>query len=142
MANPKKSHAQAVKRIGRYLLLTRKFGLIIRPDPSRNFECFVDASFCGEWDKTRTEQAMTDPNTARSRTGFVIMFAGIPLVWSSKLQTEVTLSSTEAEMVALSAATRECIFLLRLIEEARKKANLDIPLLDGKIHCSILLLSL
>ena len=137
MSNPKRSHAMAVKRIGRYLLRTRDRGFVARPDPSRGFECYVDASFCGEWDKDRAEQATHDPNTARSRTGFVIMFAGVPLTWSSRLQTEITLSSTEAEMVALSAATRENIFMWRLIMEASQLSNLDLPIDQGKIHCSV-----
>ena len=137
MSNPKKSHALAVKRIGRYLLLTRDKGLIVHPDPSRGFECYVDASFCGEWDKSRTLQAQHDINTARSRIGYVIMFAGVPLTWTSKLATEVVLSSTEAEMVALSLATRENIFMLRLITEAKEMVDLDIDLGGGKIHCTV-----
>ena len=34
---PKHSHAEAVKRIGRYLLATRDGGLIIRPNEQRLF---------------------------------------------------------------------------------------------------------
>ena len=55
------------------------------------------------------QQAISDPNTARSHTGFVIMLAGGPLLWSSKLQTEIALSSMEAEMIALSASARDHI---------------------------------
>ena len=35
---PKKSHAEAVKRIGRYLLATRDKGIIIHPNKSRQFD--------------------------------------------------------------------------------------------------------
>jgi hypothetical protein len=45
------------------------------------------------------------------------MYAGCPLVWASKLQTEVALSTTEAEYIALSHAMRELIPLLGLLEE-------------------------
>ena len=72
MSNPKKSHGMAIKRIGRYLLGTKDKGLILQPNPSLSFECFVDASFSGEWIKKHTDQAMYDPNTARSRTGYFI----------------------------------------------------------------------
>ena len=137
MSNPKKSHAIAVKRIGRYLLRTADKGFVIKPDKSKSFECYVDASFAGEWVKHKADLAMVDPNTARSRTGFVILFAGVPLIWSACLQQTVVLSSCEAELVALSAATRECIFLLRLIDEAKKQANIDINLSDSKIHCKV-----
>ena len=72
MENPKKSHAKAVKRIGRYLLGTQDRGIIINPDPTLSFECFVDASFAGEWINMNREHAMYDPNTARLRTCYNI----------------------------------------------------------------------
>ena len=49
--NPRKSHAEAVKRIGRYLLHTRDKGLIIRPNDLWQFDCWVDADFVGNWRK-------------------------------------------------------------------------------------------
>ena len=52
-----------------------------------------------------------------SRSGYVIMFAGCPILWSSKLQSEITLSTTEAEYVALSQAMREVIPLMDLMKE-------------------------
>ena len=107
------------------------------PKPDVSFECYVDASFAGEWIKGNEDQAMHDPNTARSRTGYIIMYAGVPITWASKLQTEVSLSLTEAEMIALSAATRENIYLLKLIIDAKKNSNLDIKLNNAKLHCRI-----
>jgi hypothetical protein len=38
----------------------------------------------------------------RSRTGYVITSASCLVLWSSKLQTEIALSTTEAEYIALS----------------------------------------
>lgn len=137
MANPKQSHAKAVKQIGRYLLATRDKGIILRPDPDRSLDCYVDASFAGEWVKGREDQAMSDPNTARSRTGFIILYAGVPLTWTTKLQLTVATSSTEAEMVALSTATKEVIFFFRLIQDANKLGNLDIKLNNSHIHITI-----
>ena len=54
-----------------------------------------------------------------SRTGFVIMYAGCPILWSSKLQSQIALSTTEAEYIALSQAVREVIPLMRLIQELK-----------------------
>lgn len=45
------------------------------------------------------------------------MYAGCPILWCSKLQTEITLSTTEAEYVALSQAMREVIPLMNLMKE-------------------------
>lgn len=74
---PKLSHATAIKNIGRYLLATRNLGIILNPD-GEHFECHVDASHAGDW---KQGAAMTDPSTARSRTGYIICYANRPLQW-------------------------------------------------------------
>jgi hypothetical protein len=43
-------------------------------------------------------------------TGFVIFLLGAPILWRSKVQASVALSSTEAELYALSEAAKECKF--------------------------------
>lgn len=112
-SNPKLSHERAVKRIVRYLLDSRDKGLVFRPDLSRGLECFVDADFAGGW----KDGDHSFPEAVLSRTGFVIMFAGCPITWSSKLQTEIALSTTESEYIALSTAMREVIPFLNLMKE-------------------------
>ena len=37
------------------------------------------------------------------QSGFVIVFAGVPVMWQSKLQTETALSTMEAEIIALGS---------------------------------------
>jgi hypothetical protein len=119
--DPRLSHEKAAKRIIRYLKQTPKEGLILRPDSSRGIQCFVDADFASGWSSVDCDE----PSSVYSRTGFVIMFAGCPLIWVSKLQTEVALSTTEAEYIALSYAMRELIPLLGLIEELTPALNLN-----------------
>jgi hypothetical protein len=116
-SNPMKSHGEAVKRIGRYLKSTRDKGLYLKPLPgtATAFDCWVDASFAGDWYQP---DAMDNPLTAKSRTGYIIMFANCPIIWSSKVQTEIALSTTEAEYVALSQSLREVIPMMNLLEEA------------------------
>jgi hypothetical protein len=75
----------------------------------------VDADFVGNWDRVNAD---VDPSTAKSRTGFVITYGGCPLSWASKLQTDVALSTTEAEYTALSTSLREVIHLMQLVQEA------------------------
>jgi hypothetical protein len=131
-SEPKKSHATAVKYIGRYLASTRDKGISLKPN-SKGFECYVDASHAGDW---KQSAAADDPSTARSRTGYVIQFAGYPVVWASKIQTEIALSVTEAEYIALSMAAREILPLLSLAKEAAKLKvipDVDTP----KIRCRI-----
>jgi hypothetical protein len=120
-SQPKKSHATAVKYIGRYLASTKDKGIQVIPN-TKGFECYVDASHAGDW---RQSAAADDPSTARSRTGYVILFAGYPVVWASKLQTEIALSVTEAEYIALSTAAREILPLISLAKEASKKKIIE-----------------
>ncbi len=96
-------------------------------------ECWVDAAHASEWNN---KTASNDPNTARSRMGYVITYAGCPMHWSSKMQTEIALSTTEAEYIALSQAMREVLPIIWLMEEARKQ---DIPVLNAtsKIYCKV-----
>ena len=114
---PKKSHEEAVKRICRYLLKTKDKGLIMRPDPSKGLECFVDADWAGSW----CAESSTDPLSAHSRTGYVITYAGCPILWASKLQTLIALSTTEAEYIALSSALREVIAVMQLLDELKAR---------------------
>ena len=114
--DPREPHTKAVHRIGRYLAGSRDKGIIMDPS-DLNFKVYVDADFSGLWDRKTAED---DPTTAKSRTGFVIMFAGCPIIWMSKLQTEVALSTTEAEYIALSESLRHVIPLMNLFDECNK----------------------
>ena len=96
---PKRSHEHAVMRIGRYLIGSKDRGIVFSPDPSKGLEVFVNAGFfSGMWDPDNT----SDANTVHSRTGFTIRYAGCPVVWQSKLQTEIALSTVEVNYIAMS----------------------------------------
>jgi hypothetical protein len=129
--DPKKEHGKAVKWIGRYLLATKDKGLILRPDPSKALECYADADFAGNWHK---EDAEIDIDTARSRTGYLVTFAGCPLTWQSKLQTEIALSTTEAEYIALSTGLRTVIPLIETLKEMHE-LKYPLPFQVTKVFC-------
>jgi Reverse transcriptase (RNA-dependent DNA polymerase) len=130
-ANPKTEHTKAVKLIGRYLLATRDKGILCTPN-DEGLLCYADAGFAGDWNADIAEE---DPSTARSRSGFLITYAGCPLIWCSKLQIEIALSTTESEYISLSSALREVIPLRRLIEEMTK-VGFDLPANKGKVLCT------
>ncbi len=52
-----------------------------------------------------------------SRNGFVIWYANCPIVWCSKLQTKIGLSTAEAEYITMSHALHETIPIQNLIKE-------------------------
>jgi len=130
---PKVEHANALKWLGRYLFGTRDKGLILRPS-SDTLDVYVDADFAGNWN---FEDAMSDVDTARSRYGYVVMYKGCPVTWASKLQTEVTLSSTESEYVGLSHTLRSVIPIIELFKELQE-LKLDVlkgnPRMHGKLY--------
>lgn len=107
-SNPTLTHEIAVKRIVRYLKQTRDRGMIISPKPNLTLDLYVDADFAGLWNLSDTD----DPSVVRSRTGYVITLGAVPVVWKSKLQTEIALSTCEAEYIAASQAMRELLPLL------------------------------
>ncbi len=93
------------------------------------------ASHAGEWCK-HGEESSHNSTTSKSRTGYALLYARYPIVWASRLQTEIALSSTVAEYITISTMRREVIPLLRLMEEV-KSSGLPISMKWGKIHCHI-----
>jgi hypothetical protein len=130
--SPRKSHGEAIKRIARYLAGTKDRGLTFSSDPNVKLDCYVDADFAGLW-KHEDDQ---DPVCVKSRTGYVFTLAGCPVSWSSKLQTEISLSTLEAEYIALSTAMREFLPMRRLLQEIGGKMNLKLEE-KGLLHSTI-----
>jgi hypothetical protein len=58
-----------------------------------------------------------DSETRISVTGFILYIMNAPVCWRSKSQKGVTLSSTEAEYVAMSEAVKEVKFIYDLIRD-------------------------
>ena len=118
---PKQSHKNALKRIGRYLKGTLNEGLILNPAKElKIIDCYPDADFAGLW----TRDDKQDPHCVRSRTGYVICLSDCPVLWKSKLQTEIALSTMEAEYVALSTACRDLFPLIDITEELSTALNI------------------
>ena len=62
-----------------------------------------------------------------SCTGYVITYAGCPVLGCSKLQTGITLSTTEAGYIALKHATREVIPFTSLMKEVSFTIDVHLP---------------
>ena len=98
--NPKASHRAAVKRICHYSQGTKTKGLILKPSKQLTVDCFVDADFAGQWNVENPE----DPLCVKSQTGYVLLVGNCPVHWVSKLQSEISVSTMEAEYISLSTA--------------------------------------
>jgi hypothetical protein len=70
----------------------------------------------------------SDVNDRKSTSGFAFMLASAAVSWSSKKQASTALSSTEAEYIAAAHATKELVWLRRLLSELGQNQTHPTPL--------------
>jgi hypothetical protein len=68
-------------------------------------------------------------------TGCVIKFAGCPVHWFSRLQSEIAQSITEGKYIALSTAARDLLPMRELLTEITKYLNITTN--ASMIHCTL-----
>jgi len=98
-----------------------------------SFDCWIDADFVGNWAK---ESNLLDVDDVQLHSGYIIDYAGMPLIWHSKLQGETALSMTKAEFYALSTILCECIPLLNLMKEFVKNGFCNATI-TPQVHCQV-----
>ena len=70
-----------------------------------------------------------------THTGYEITYAGCPVLCCNKLQTEINLSKTEAEYIALSQETSNVILFLALIKEVSFISDIHPP--NPEVFCKV-----
>jgi hypothetical protein len=107
------------KHLLRYVAGTIDFCLLYKLDPHvpNLFRTFSDADLAGNVD------------TGRSTTGYVVKMGTGAVSWSSKLQSIVALSTTEAEFVAAVSAGQESIWMSQFLAELGYNTSGTTPLL-------------
>lgn len=58
-----------------------------------------------------------DVSDRKSTTGFILFLGNNPILWASKNQSSVALSSTEAEYISAALASQEIVWSRRLLED-------------------------
>ena len=119
--------------IDEYVFYFKKSVFLVITDDTILMGPDTDASHAGKWNRA---DAMLDATTAKSRTGYMIKYTGCPMLWASKLQTKIALSSTESEYIMLSQVLREVIPLTSLIKEAQKH-GIDVHTNQAKVRCTM-----
>lgn len=106
-ANPGPAHWKAVKHLFRYLQGTKDLKLVYGPDPDSNeqFTSFTDSSHGDNLDN------------GRSTGGYLVKYGTGAISWSSKLQSVVALSTSEAEFIAAVEAGKEIIWMRKILGE-------------------------
>ena len=75
-------------------------------------DIYVNAAFASGWGT----KLGTNPDSGKSRTGYIIFIADCPVLWCSKLQECIACSTMESECTALSMALRAAFPLLEIIK--------------------------
>ncbi len=114
LSNPREPHGEAVLYLIHYLKKTRDLETCFKPNKDKEFQCYCNADFSGNWNK---HLAPFDPSTAKSRSGWIVFYAGCPVIWASKLQTQVALSTTEAEYITVSQSLQDILPIMFLVHE-------------------------
>lgn len=94
----------ALKRVLRYVKHTIDYNLVYKCDDTM-LQGFCDADWGG------------DQRNRKSTSGYLFTFANCLIVWCSKKQSSVSLSSTEAEYVSMSMAASEACWLVNLLRD-------------------------
>lgn len=108
LSSPTVNDWKLVKHVLRYLSGTRNCGIKFSNQTTSGVPLlgYSDSDFAAD-------------KSAKSTTGFVLLFNGAAFHWKTQLQKHVTLSSTEAEVIALCALAKEMSWIRRLCIELR-----------------------
>jgi len=117
----------AVKRIVRYIE-TKDKGLYFGSNTDIQLAAYADADFAGLWGIEEPQ----DPTSVKSRSGYLIRLGGCPIIWRSKLQTLIAVSTMEAEYISLSMCMRELIPLRRIFIDLSKCFEVDVKVATAK----------
>ena len=101
------------------------------PEGRKSFKVYGDAELCLKW---QLPTAVNEPITAKSRTCYTILYAGCLIIWYSKLQTQITLSTTEADYIALSQSLCNAIPMMQLLREM-KVNGFSMLSTSPEVHC-------
>jgi hypothetical protein len=105
--------------VGQYLKGTADKGLILKPligDQQLNIDCYIDADFAGLWGYEDKQE----PSCVKSRTGFVSIFiANCPVVWSSKLQSDIAASTGDERSYPFLNLAKEIATGVGMTEEEK-----------------------
>lgn len=118
-------HWNHLKGVLRYLKNTKNVGLkyIKSSNPDISVTSFVDSDFANS------------TIDRKSITGFVTKINANVICWKTRKQNTVSLSSAEAEYVALSTCITENIFICQLLSEIINKSVFPIDIFEDNMSC-------
>jgi len=109
-----------LKRVLKFAVDTKDFGLKLAPVKGEgkriewNLVLYTDSDWAG------------DKDSRKSVTGYALFLMECPIVWKSRQQDTVALSSSEAEIIACSEAAKEIKFAVHVLESLGVKVPLPV----------------
>ncbi len=132
MDGANKAHQKALYRAMKFVDATRNRKLILAPTLQQSMKwemkAFSDLDFAG------------DTETRKSVSGYIIYLCRSLITWRSKGQKSMSLSSTEAEYMAISKVAMEILYILGILKFVGFKLNYPIEVnVDntGAVYLSI-----
>nr|GEX95851.1 retrovirus-related Pol polyprotein from transposon TNT 1-94 [Tanacetum cinerariifolium] len=111
MAKPKEEHMAVAKRVLGYIKGTINYELYYKKDKSQKLRVFTDSNYA------------RDLEDRKSTFGYICLFNGAAICWSSPKHKVITLSTTEAEYVAATTCACHCVWLTDFLEELEEQAG-------------------
>ena len=105
LSNPSFADLRAARRVLHYLHTTRHDGLFYDSRLVSDLQAYTDADYAYQLDNRR------------SVSGRVMMLHGAAVMWTSKQQPVVALSTAESEYIAAADAAKDCLWLRKLLAD-------------------------
>ena len=130
LAKPMAHHWEGVKRIFRYIKGTLDTCLVLGDRKVEMGQCLDGdmesddlKGLCGYFDSAHANNV-----SLKSTCGYIFLLYGSPISWVTKVQKIIALSSTEAEYMAGTEATKETIWLKSLMDVLFKDPGIPWPI--------------
>ena len=109
---PTKRHWNGIKHRLGYLRGTSDMGLFYSKTMEPQLLGYADARY------------LSDPQKARSQTGYIFTYGNTEISWRSVKQTMVATSSNHSEILTMHESSRECVWLRSMIQHTRESCGL------------------
>ena len=119
MEKPTQQHWKAAIRVLRYLNSTKSVGIHYG---TRSTGVEITAYSDANWASNKDDR--------RSISGIMVMVNGAPVIFKSRTQHNVSLSTAEAEYVALSLCVQEVLWLKTLLGEMGVPMKFPVPIFE------------
>ena len=130
MESPSEAHLRGAETVLSYLAKTSTHGIVFQKDKSLELSARYSPLKDGLLGLSDSSWS-----TGKSISGYVLLLAGVAVVWACKRQPVTSLSSTEAEYYAASSCGAEILYVRHLLHDLGCPQHSPTPLLVDNSAC-------